>query len=110
MVTMLQKKFFGYEGKPLSLLAIVCICSLGIACSVVLSLCEHVEKEVADYYEQANLADYRIYKGEFSDSDLDTITVFEEVGKAQRRKVTDMALPEPRARYCTYMPSRKAQN
>lgn len=95
MVTMLQKKVFrDMRENRWSLLAIVCICSLGIALFSGINLyVSTVEKEVADYYEQANLADYWIYKGEFSDSDLDTIRSLEEVGKAQRRKVTDMALP-----------------
>ena len=94
MVTMLQKKIFRDIGENRwSFIAIVCICSLGIALFSGINLyVSTVENVVADYYEQANLADYWIYKAEISDSDLDNIRSLDEIEEAQRRKVTDISL------------------
>ncbi len=94
MVTMLQKKIFRDIGESLwSFLAIVCICSLGIALFSGVNLyVSTVENEVSNYYERANLADYWIYKTEFSDSDLNNIRSLENIQEAQRCKVTDVAL------------------
>ncbi|HWQ74074.1 MAG TPA: ABC transporter permease [Syntrophomonas sp.] len=95
MVTMLQKKVFkDIKENRWALLAIVCICSLGIALFSGINLyVSTVENVVADYYEQANLADYWVYKAEISDPDLNNIRALTEVEAAQRRKVTDIALP-----------------
>lgn len=95
MVTMLQKKIFRDIGENRwSFLAIVCICSLGIALFSGINLyVSTVENVVADYYEQSNLADYWIYKAEISDSDLDNVRALTGIEEAQRRKVTDIALP-----------------
>ncbi|MGE5605926.1 MAG: ABC transporter permease, partial [Bacteroidota bacterium] len=89
MVTMLQKKIFrDIRENRWSFLAIVCICSLGIALFSGINLyVSTVENEVADYYEHSNLADYWIYKAEISDSDLDKIRSLDEIEEAQRRKV-----------------------
>ena len=94
MVTMLQKKIFRDIGENRwSFIAIVCICSLGIALFSGINLyVSTVENVVADYYEQANLADYWIYKAEISDSDLDNVRSLDEIEEAQRRKVTDISL------------------
>lgn len=95
MVDMLQKKVFRDAGENRwSFLAIVCICSLGIALFSGINLyVSTVENEVADYYERANLADYWIYKAEFSASDLDSIRSLTDIQEAQRRKATDISLP-----------------
>lgn len=94
MVTMLQKKIFRDIGENRwSFLAIVCICSLGIALFSGINLyVSTVENEVAGYYTRANLADYWIYKGEISDSDLNNLRSSGNIREAQRRKVTDTAL------------------
>jgi len=94
MVTMLQKKIFRDIGENRwSFIAIVCICSLGIALFSGINLyVSTVENVVADYYEQANLADYWIYEAEISDSDLDNIRSLDEIEEAQRRKATDISL------------------
>lgn len=94
MVTMLQKKIFRDIGENRwSFLAIVCICSLGIALFSGINLyVSTVENEVSHYYERANLADYWIYKAEVSDSDLSNIRSLDIIREAQRRKVTDVAL------------------
>ncbi|MDO0825150.1 ABC transporter permease [Desulfosporosinus nitroreducens] len=95
MVTMLQKKIFrDIKENRWAFLAIVCICSLGIALFSGINLyVSTVKNEVADYYEQANLADYWIYKVEVSDSDLNNIRSLTDIQEAQRRKVTDISLP-----------------
>ena len=94
MVTMLQKKIFRDIGENRwPFLAIVCICSLGIALFSGVNLyVSTVENEVSNYYERANLADYWIYKAEFSESDLNNIRSLEHIQAAQRRKVIDVAL------------------
>jgi len=94
-VTMLQKKIFRDIGENRwAFIAIVCICSLGIALFSGINLyVSTVENEVADYYEQANLADYWIYKAGISESDLERVRSLAEIEEAQRRKVTDFALP-----------------
>ena len=95
MVTILQKKTIRDIGENRwAFLAIVCICSLGIALfSGINMYVSTVENEVTCYYERASLADYWIYKAEISSSDLANIRSLDEVDKAQRRKVTDIALP-----------------
>ncbi|NPV91038.1 MAG: FtsX-like permease family protein [Firmicutes bacterium] len=95
MVTMLQKKIFRDIGENRwAFLAIVCICSLGIALFSGINLyVSTVENVVADYYEHANLADYWIYKAEISNSDLNNIRSLTDVQEAQRRKATDISLP-----------------
>jgi putative ABC transport system permease protein len=92
---MLQKKIFRDIGENRwAFIAIVCICSLGIALFSGINLyVSTVENEVADYYEQANLADYWIYKAGISESDLERVRSLAEIEEAQRRKVTDFALP-----------------
>lgn len=94
MVNMLQKKIFrDIRENRWALIAVVCICSLGIALFSGINLyVSTVENEVASYYERANLADYWIYKAEFSDTDLNDIRSFDNIQDAQRRKVVDMAL------------------
>lgn len=94
MVTMLQKKVFqDIEENRWSFLAIVCICSLGIALFSGVNLyVSTIENKVSNYYERANLADYWIYKAEFSDSDLNNIRSLDNIQAAQRRKVVDVAL------------------
>mgnify|MGYP000854502187 FL=1 len=94
-MTMLQKKIFRDIGENRwAFIAIVCICSLGIALFSGINLyVSTVENEVADYYEQANLADYWIYKAGISESDLERVRSLAEIEEAQRRKVTDFALP-----------------
>jgi putative ABC transport system permease protein len=94
MVSMLQKKIFrDIRTNRWSFLAIVCICSLGIALFSGINLyVSTVENEVASYYERANLADYWVYKAELSDTDLNDIRSFDNIQDAQRRKVVDIAL------------------
>lgn len=94
MVTILQKKIFrDIMENRWSFLAIVCICSLGIALFSGINLyVSTVENEVRSYYERANLADYWIYKAELSDSDLNKIRSLDIIQDAQRRKVVDVAL------------------
>ncbi len=94
MVTMLQKKVFRDIGENRwAFLAIVCICSLGIALFSGINLyVDTVESQVADYYEEANLADYWIYKGEISGADLDNIRSLADIREAQRRKAADISL------------------
>jgi putative ABC transport system permease protein len=94
MVTVLQRKIFrDIRENRWSFLAIVCICSLGIALFSGVNLyVSTVENEVFDYYQRANLADYWIYEAEISEWDLDEIRSLEGVQDAQRRKVVDVAL------------------
>lgn len=91
---MLQKKIFrDIRENRWSFLAIVCICSLGIALFTGINLyVSTVENEVASYYERANLADYWVYRAEFSDTDLNGIRALDSIEDAQRRKVVDLAL------------------
>lgn len=95
MVTMLQKKIFRDIGENRwAFLAIVCICSLGIALFSGINLyVSTVENVVANYYRHANLADYWVYKAEISNSDLNNVRSLTDVQEAQRRKVTDISLP-----------------
>lgn len=95
MVSMIQKKVFRDTRENLwSFLAIVCICSLGIALFSGINLyVSTVESVVDDYYKSANLADYWVYKAEISDSDLDDMRSVDEIQEVQRRKVTDLSLP-----------------
>ena len=94
MVAVLQRKIFRDIGENLwSFVAIVCICSLGIALFSGVNLYVNtVEEEVSDYYKRANLADYWVYKAEISESDLDAIRSLDSIQDAQRRKVVDAAL------------------
>jgi putative ABC transport system permease protein len=94
MVTLLQKKIFrDIRENRWPFLAIVCICSLGIALFSGINLyVSTVEREISDYYERAGLADYWIYKADFSDSDLNSLRSLDNVREAQLRKVTDAAL------------------
>ncbi len=95
MVSMLQKKVLrDTKENRWSFLAIVCICSLGIALFSGINLyVTTVKTAVSDAYKQANLADYWIYKGEISPSHLADLRSLGEVQEVQRRKVTDMTLP-----------------
>lgn len=95
MVSMLQKKVLrDTKENRWSFLAIVCICSLGIALfSGINMYVTTVETAVSDAYKQANLADYWIYKGEISPSHLADLRSLGEVQEVQRRKVTDITLP-----------------
>lgn len=94
MVTMLQKKIIrDIRENRWAFLAIMCICSLGIALFSGINLyVSTVENEVLNYYERANLADYWIYKAEISDFDLNNIRSLDIIQDAQRRKVVDVAL------------------
>ncbi|WP_024348251.1 ABC transporter permease [Lacrimispora indolis] len=94
MVTMLQKKIFRDIGaNRWSFLAIVCICSLGIALFSGIHLyVGTVEGEVSQYYERSKLADYWIYKTEVSDADLNNIRSLDQIQEAQRRKTADLTL------------------
>ncbi|MEY8355474.1 FtsX-like permease family protein [Lachnospiraceae bacterium 54-53] len=94
MVNVLQKKVFRDAGENRwSFLAIVCICSLGIALFSGINLyVTTVETQVSGYYDRGNLADYWIYKAEFSDSDLDRIRSLDDIQDAQRRKAADIVL------------------
>ena len=96
MVSMLQKKIFRdtLENRW-SFLAILCICSLGIALFSGINLyVGTVEREVAGAYERANLADYWVYKAEISGSDLSAVRALDGVEEAQRRKAADTALSD----------------
>ena len=95
MVDILKKKVFrDTKENRWSFLAIVCICSLGIALFSGINLyVSTVESVVDGYYKRANLADYWVYKGEISDSDLDNLRSLDEIREVQRRKVTDITLP-----------------
>lgn len=74
-------------------MAIVCICSLGIALFSGINLyVSTVEGEVSQYYERANLADYWIYKAEISDVELNNIQSLDHIRQAGRRKVVDVTL------------------
>ena len=94
MVTMLQKKILrDILENRWPFLAIVCICSLGVALFSGINLyVDTVETAVTGYYERANLADYWIYKAEFLESDLDNIRSQDNIQAVQRRKAADIAL------------------
>lgn len=97
MVTTLQKKIFRDIGENRwSFIAIVCICTLGIALLSGVNLyVSTVENEVSDYYERERLAHYWIYKAEVSDSDLNGIRSLTDVKEVQRRKAADLSLSDP---------------
>ena len=95
MVTMLQKKILRDIGENRwSFLAIVCICSLGIALFSGVNLyVSTIENSVSNYYARAHLADYWIYKAGISESDLNNMRSLDNIQDAQRRQVADVALP-----------------
>lgn len=94
MVNMLQKKIFrDIKGSRWSFVAVVCICTLGIALFSGLNLyVSTVENSVEDDYQSANLADYWVYKTDVSELDLERIQALPDVEMAQRRKLLEVGL------------------
>lgn len=94
MVSMLQKKIFrDIKESGWSFIAIVCICSLGIALFSGINLyINTMENAVDDYYHTASLSDYWIYKTDVSQEDLDHVLTLSDVEKAQRRKTIETGL------------------
>jgi putative ABC transport system permease protein len=94
MVTLLQKKIFrDIRENRISFIAIVCICSLGIALYSGLNLyVSTVANEIADLYEEARLADYWVYKAEMDESAIERLQSLPYLNTAQRRKIFDASL------------------
>lgn len=94
MVNMLQKKIFRdiLESRG-SFVAVVCICTLGIALFSGLNLyVSTMENSVEDDYQSSNMADYWIYKADVSESDVERIQALPDVASAQRRKLLEVGL------------------
>ena len=97
--SILQKKIFRdtLENRG-ALIAVVFICTLGIALFSGINLYVHtVEQAVEDSYATANLADYWIYKADVSDSDIERILSLLDVKTAERRKMTEGILADANA-------------
>ena len=94
MVNILQKKIFrDILENRWSFVAVVCICTLGIALLSGLNLyVSTVENSVEEEYQSANLADYWIYKTDVSESDLERIQALPDVEFVQRRKLLEVGL------------------
>ncbi len=96
MVNMLQKKIFrDIKESCWSFVAVVCICTLGVALFSGLNLyVSTMENSVKDDYQSSNLADYWIYKTDVSESDLESIQALPDVEFAQRRKSLEVGLSD----------------
>lgn len=94
MVNMLQKKIFrDILESRWSFVAVVCICTLGIALFSGLNLyVSTMENSVEDDYQSANLADYWVYKTDVSELDLERIQALLDVEMVQRRKLLEVGL------------------
>ncbi len=94
MVNMLQKKIFrDMLENRWSFIAVVCICTLGIALFSGLNLyVSTMENSVEDNYQSANLADYWVYKTDVSEPDLEKIHALPDVEFAQRRRLLEVGL------------------
>lgn len=94
MVSMLQKKIFrDILGSRWSFIAVVCICTLGIALFSGLNLyVSTMENSVEDDYESLNLANYWVYKTDVSESDMERIQALPDVEFVQRRKLLEVGL------------------
>lgn len=94
MVNMLQKKIFrDILESRWSFVAVVCICTLGIALFSGLNLyVSTMENSVEGDYQSSNLADYWVYKTDVSASDVEKIQTLPDVEFAQRRKLLEVGL------------------
>ncbi len=94
MVNMLQKKIYRDIKESLwSFVAIVCICTLGIALFSGINLyVSTMESSVEASYQNANLSDYWVYKTDVSELDLERIQALPDVEAAQRRKLVEVGL------------------
>ncbi|HHV12588.1 MAG TPA: FtsX-like permease family protein [Clostridiales bacterium] len=94
MVNMLQRKIFrDILAGRWSFIAVVCICTLGIALFSGLNLyVSTMENSVEDDYKSYNLADYWIYKTDISELDLERLQALPDVEMAQRRKLLEVGL------------------
>jgi len=94
MVNMLQKKIFrDILASRWSFIAVVCICTLGIALFSGLNLyVSTMENRVKDDYQSSNLANYWVYKTDISESDVERIQALPDVEFAQRRKLLEVGL------------------
>ncbi len=94
MVNMLQKKIFrDIKESRWSFVAVVCICTLGIALFSGLNLyVSTMENSVEANYQSSILADYWVYKTDFSELDLEKIQALPDVEFAQRRKLLEIGL------------------
>ncbi len=94
MVNMLQKKIFrDIKESRWSFVAIVCICTLGIALFSGINLyVSTMENSVETSYQNANLSDYWVYKADVSELDLERIQALPDVELAQRRKMMEVGL------------------
>ncbi len=94
MVNMLQKKILrDIKESRWSFVAIVCICTLGIALFSGINLyVSTIENSVEASYQNANLSDYWVYKADVSELDLDRIQALPDVKTAQRRKLLEVGL------------------
>ncbi|MDR0706247.1 MAG: FtsX-like permease family protein [Treponema sp.] len=92
--SLLQKKILrDIAENRASFLAIICICSLGIALFSGINLyVSTIVNEVDRYYDEAALADYWIYKAEVSENDLERLRTLPYVHDAQRRAAFDAGL------------------
>ena len=94
MVNTLQKKILrDIKESRWSFVAIVCICTLGIALFSGINLyVSTIENSVDVSYRNANLADYWVYKADVSELDLERIQALPDVEMAQRRKQVEVGL------------------
>jgi putative ABC transport system permease protein len=74
-------------------IAIICICTLGIALFSGFNLyVSTIENELNRVYDRWNLADYWVYKDEITDEELARIQSLPGVTLAERRKTLDLPL------------------
>lgn len=96
MVNILQKKIFrDIKESRWSFIAVVCICTLGIALFSGINLyVSTMENSVETSYKNANLSDYWVYKADVSELDLERIQSLPDVELAQRRKMVEAGLSD----------------
>ena len=96
MVSVLQKKILRDIGESRwSFVAIVCICTLGVALFSGVNLYSStIENMLADYYARATLADFWIYKADVPEADLERIAALPDAEKVQRRKTLEVGLAD----------------
>lgn len=96
MVTILQKKIFrDAKETRWSFIAIICICTLGIALFSGINLyVSTISSKISENYQEFHLADYWVYKSEVTPSDVKAVQTLDYVENVQRRKVFDMSLQQ----------------
>lgn len=94
MVNILQKKIFrDIRENWWPFLAIVCICSLGIALFSGINLyITTMEDAVSNYYEQNKLADYWVYKTDITEQDIQMVQNISGVQETQRRRTLETSV------------------